>query len=79
MEEHHLQRIAGILQADEVGERERHALGGREAILAVQDHAVAAVEHEDRRAGALILSLGDHEILDSPLRCRGRRTLSPAL
>ena len=63
VEQHHLQRIAGILQADQIGEREGHALGGREPILAVENHAVAAVEHEDRRAGALVLALGDHQVL----------------
>ena len=43
-------------------QRQRDALGGREAILAVEDHAVAAVEHDDRGAGALVLALRDHQI-----------------
>ena len=62
VKEHDLQRIAWILEPDEVGERERDALRGRESILAVENHAVAAVEHEDRRARALILTLHDHQI-----------------
>ena len=63
VEQHDLQRVARVLQADQVGERERHALGRREAILAVEDHAVAAVEHQHRRAGALVLALRHHQIL----------------
>ena len=43
-------------------EREGHAFGGREAVLAVEDHAVTAVEHDDGGAGALVLALGDHQI-----------------
>ena len=63
MEEHDLQRVAGILRFDQLRERERHALGRREAVLAVQDHGVTAVEHQHGRAGALILALDHHEIL----------------
>ena len=63
VEEHDLQRVAGVLQADQVRERQRDALGRREAILAVEDHAVAAVEHQHRRAGALVLALRDHQVL----------------
>ena len=62
VEEHDLQPVAGILRADQVGQRERDPLGRREPILAVQDHAVAAVEHQDRRAGALELALDDHQV-----------------
>ena len=57
-----MQRVAGILRPDQVRERERDALGRREAVLAVEDHAVAAVEHDHRGAGALILALRDHEV-----------------
>ena len=63
MEEHDLQRVAGILRPDQLRERQRDALGRREAILAVEDHAVAAVEHQHRRARALILALRDHQVL----------------
>ena len=62
MEQHHLQRIAGILRLDQLRQRQRDTLGRREAILAVEDHAVAAVEHQHRRARALILALHDHQI-----------------
>ena len=57
MEQHAAQTIAGILRADQVRQRERDFLGGREAILAVENHAVAAIQHEHGRAGALILGL----------------------
>ena len=63
MEQHDLQRVAGILRLDQLRERQRDALGRREAILAVEDHAVAAVEHQHGRARALILALHDHQIL----------------
>ena len=38
-------------------------LAGREAVLAVEDHAVAAVEHQHRGARALVLALRDHQVL----------------
>ena len=43
-------------------ERERHALGRREAVLAVENHAVAAIEHQHGGAGALIFALVDHQV-----------------
>src|SRR5262245_4563644 len=43
-------------------EGERHSLRGREAVLAVQNHAVTAVEHDHRGAGTLVLALRDHQI-----------------
>ena len=62
MKQHGVQRIARILRADQVGKRERDALGRREPILAVQNHAVTAVEHDDACAGALVIALRHHEI-----------------
>ena len=62
MEQHDFQRVARILRLDELRERQRDALGRRKAILAVQNHAVAAVEHQHRRARALILALDHHQI-----------------
>ena len=44
-------------------ERHGDALGRCEAILAVENHAVAAVEHQHCGAGALILPLRDHQVL----------------
>ncbi len=72
VEQHDLQRVARILVLDQLRERQRDALGRREAILAVQDHAVAAVEHQDRRARALILALHDHQILVGDANPAGR-------
>ena len=62
VEQHDLQRVARILRLDQLRQRQRDALGRREAILAVQNHAVAAVEHQHRGARALILALHDHQI-----------------
>ena len=49
VEQHDPEAVAGELGADQVGERERHLLGRREAVLAVEDHRVRAVEHQHRR------------------------------
>ena len=57
MEQHAAQTVARVLCADQVRQRQRDLLGRREAVLSVEDHAVAAIEHEDRRAGALIFGL----------------------
>src|SRR5882762_1772617 len=63
VEQHHAQGVARELRADEVGERERHLLGGREAVLAVQDHGMRAVEHEHRGRGRAVLGLVHHEVV----------------
>src|SRR5262249_21076947 len=62
VKQHHFERIARILRLDELRERQGHALGGREAILAVENHRVAAVEHQDGRARALVLALRPHQV-----------------
>src|ERR1700730_14889185 len=45
-----------------MGKRHGDALGGSEAVLAVQNHAVAAIEQHHSRAGAVILALVDHQV-----------------
>ena len=67
------QGIAGKLRLDQLRQRQRDALGGREAILAVEDHAVAAVEHQHRRARALILALHDHQVFVRDVDARPAR------
>jgi len=62
-EQDHTQRVARKLRADQVGERERHFLGRREAVLAVQDHGVRAVEHEHRGRRRAVLGLVHHEVV----------------
>src|SRR5581483_580908 len=62
VEEDAPQAVTRILRADQVRERESHFLRRREAILAIQDHAVAAVQHKDRRAGTLVFALMDIKI-----------------
>ncbi len=57
MKQHAAQAVAGILRPDQVRQRQRDFLRRREAVFAVQDHAVAAIEHQHRGAGALILGL----------------------
>ena len=43
-------------------EGHRYALGGCEAVFAVEDHGVRAVEQDDRCAGRLIVGLMDVEV-----------------
>src|SRR5579885_265966 len=62
VEEDDLERVARILRADQVRERERDLLGGREAVFAVEDHRVRAVEHDDRGARRLIILLVDVQV-----------------
>ncbi len=62
VEKNKAQRVSWILRANEMRECHSHALCGREAVLAVQNHAVAAIEKNDRGAGAVIFALMDHEI-----------------
>ena len=52
-----MQRVAGILGADQVRERHGDALGRREAVFAVENHAVAAIEQQHGSAGALVIAL----------------------
>ena len=62
VEEHQRERVAGVLGADEVGERHRHFFRGREAVFAVKDHGVRAVEQEHGGAGRLVLALMHLEV-----------------
>ncbi len=62
VEENERERIAGELGADQVRERHGDALRRREAIFAVEDHGVRAVEQNDSRAGALVVRLVDVEV-----------------
>src|SRR6266700_5368968 len=62
MEKHQAERVAGVLRANEMRERHGHALGGCEAVLAVENHAVAAIEKDDGGAGALVFALVNHEV-----------------
>src|SRR5665213_2412026 len=50
VKQHQRQRVPGILRADQMPQRHRHALGRSEAVLAVQNHRVGAVQQHHRRA-----------------------------
>ena len=62
MEKHEAQRVAGILRADQVRKGHGHALGGGEAIFAVKNHAVTAIQQQHRGAGAVIFALVHHQV-----------------
>ena len=53
----HLEPVAGKPGSDQVGERERHLLRRREAVLVVEDHRVRAVEEEG--GGHRLAGLGE--------------------
>jgi len=63
VEQHDPQGVARELRADQVRKRERHLLGRREAVLAVQNHRVRAVEHQHRRRRRPVLRLVHHQIV----------------
>ena len=57
VKQHNLQRIARILRANQMTERQRDFLGRREAVFAVENHRVRTVQHHHRRTGRLIVAL----------------------
>ena len=62
VEQHHAERIPRKLCSDQVSQGERNTFGGCESVLAVKDHGVRAVEHEDRGGAGSIFRLVHHEI-----------------
>src|SRR6478609_8194073 len=79
MKEDTAKTIARILCSNQVSKSKRDALCGREAIFPIKDHAVAAIEHQHRRTGTLILRLMHMQIRvleverqrkPFPLQCR---------
>src|SRR5262249_34019502 len=63
VEENEIESVPGILCSNEVRERHGDALRGSEAIFAVEDHAMAAIEENNRGARGLIFALVDHQVL----------------
>ena len=57
VEEHDLERVARILRANQMGQRQGHFLGRRETIFAVENHRMRTVEHHHRRARRLVVTL----------------------
>ena len=57
------QRVLGIAREDELAHGQGDLLGGGDAVLPVEDHAVADVDEEHRGAGGEVLRLVDLEIL----------------
>ena len=62
-EEDDVDRVLRVLLEDELRERERDLLRGREAVLAVEDHRVRDVDRDRGRAGALVLDVEDLEVV----------------
>jgi len=57
VKEHKIEGVAGELGADEMRERHGDAFRWREAIFAIEDHRVGAVEQDDGGAGRLVVGL----------------------
>src|ERR1700730_7022836 len=51
VEKHNLQRVAGILSANQMCESEGNLLRGGKTIFAIKNHRMRTVEHHDRGAG----------------------------
>src|SRR5258708_21648914 len=47
--------------------RHGHAFGGREPVFAIENHAVAAIEKNYRRAGTVVFALVNHQVRVSHL------------
>ena len=62
VEEYERERVSGILCADQMRQCHRYFLRGREAVLAIEDHRMRAVEHEHRRTRRLVLALVDLQV-----------------
>ena len=62
VEQHAAQAVARILRANQMRQRHRHPLGRREPVFAIENHAVAAIEHQHGRAGTLVFALMDVQI-----------------
>ncbi len=62
-EGHHAQRVLGESGKDQLHEGQGHLLGGSDAVLAVEDHAVADVDHQHRGARGEVLGLEHLEVL----------------
>src|SRR4029077_10052031 len=62
VEEDEIQSVAGILRANEMRKGHGYALGGSEAVFAVEDHAVAAIEQDYGCARAVVFTLMDHQV-----------------
>jgi hypothetical protein len=77
VEQHDVQRVTRVLQADQIRQRERDPLGRSEPVFAVQNHAVAEVEHHDRGTGALVFALHDHQVVVFDAKGKGDRHLFP--
>src|SRR5262252_3949332 len=63
MEEYKRERITRILRSNQVRERHRDLLCRGEAVFAIKDHGVRAVEHEHSCARRLVFALVDLQIM----------------
>src|SRR5664279_5603563 len=62
-EEHDVDRVLRVFLEDQLRQRERDLLRGREAVFAVEDHRVRDVDRDRGRAGALVLDVEDLEVV----------------
>ena len=62
MEEHNLERVARILGANQMRQRQGHFLCRRKPIFAVKNHRMGTVKHDHGGAGRLVVALLDVQI-----------------
>ena len=62
MEEHNLERVARILRANQMRQRQSNFLRRRKTILAIENHRMRTVEHHHRCTRRLIVTLMNVQI-----------------
>src|SRR5262249_53208258 len=62
VEQNAAQAVARVLCPNQVRQSQSNFLSGRKTVLAVKNHAVAAIEHEHGSAGALVFALVDVQV-----------------
>ncbi len=58
-----VERVFGVTRSDELGQGHRGLFGRGDAVLAIEDHRVADVDHEHRRAGGGKFLLMDFQVI----------------
>src|SRR6478609_4820178 len=63
MKKNDLQTVARVLCANEMSKSKSHFFGRRKTVLAIQDHRVRTVEHDDCRTRRAVILLMNVQVL----------------